>query len=75
MSEQCHCGISVGELVDGFSPEEGVGSAYDLAHEFADDETLAVYVIHHEEAKDARNLLEGLQSGIEQLRQQRLQEE
>jgi hypothetical protein len=41
--EHCICGITVRELVDIFSSDEGAGSQFDLAADFADDETYAIY--------------------------------
>jgi hypothetical protein len=70
ITKHCTCGITVGELVTGFSPDEGAGSLFDLAADFADDETYAVYVIHHEEAKFARQVLQTLANHIADLRDQ-----
>lgn len=75
MSERCRCGITVGELTRQFTADEGMGSDYDLAWDFADDETFAVYVIHHEEAKDARQALRLLATGLQEIRSRKLHEQ
>lgn len=75
MSERCQCGITVGELMNGFSPDEGINPTYDLALEFADDETLAVYLVHHDEAKVVRRDLQLLARGIDLVRQRTIDHE
>lgn len=66
-AEHCPCNITVGELVTNFSSDEGEGSDFDLAADFADDETYAVYVTHHDEAKFARQILQTLAAHIADL--------
>jgi hypothetical protein len=61
------CDHTIGYLTSRYSPDEGIGSTYDLAYEFASDEDLAIYVSHHEMTKDARLTLGRLASGLKVL--------
>ncbi|HSX36667.1 MAG TPA: hypothetical protein VLG13_00900 [Patescibacteria group bacterium] len=67
------CDHSVGYLTSNFDSDEGIDSTYDLAMEFADDETLAIYGAHHDMAKTARTdlsrLAADLRARMEQLEQ------
>ena len=63
MSEVCE--HSVGYLTEHYSSDEGEGSTYDLAADFADDETYAVFIAHHEMAKDIRSQLSRVAFGLQ----------
>ena len=69
VTRHCTCGITVGELLENFSADEGNGSTYDLAMEFADDETLGVYMAHHYEAQEARAMLLGIAAVLQALKE------
>lgn len=58
------CDHLVGRLTEQYSSDEGFGSTFDLAKEFAGDDQLAVYIVHHEMAKQARADLTKFATGL-----------
>lgn len=72
MSAQDH-EHSVGFLAANFSSDESPGSDYDLAHDFANDEALAIYIGCHDMAKEARGHLATIATGL-RVRMQTMEE-
>jgi len=59
-----NCDHSIGYLLANFPADEGEGSKFDLAADFADDETYAIFLSHHEMAKESRTTLGQLLTGM-----------
>lgn len=58
------CDHSVGHLTAQYDSDEAIGSKYDLAADFANDETFVIYAVHHDMAKEARAHLSQIATGL-----------
>ena len=58
------CDHTVGYITSHYSPDEGLGSTFDLAMDLARDDSFVRFMAHHEMAKDMRLELSRLATGL-----------